>query len=332
MFGSKNSGQLRWYLAALGFVWATVIAGIASAGETQVTICHFPPGNRANYQQITVGAAAVPAHLAHGDFVGTCASDCNVNTTLCNRPPDGCHQAGSCVTSTGLCEFPLQPDFTACTGSVGSSGYSCDYCVRGACIGASSCNPDLSPSCTDLACTNGTCQNEPLNCPASTSSCYAIACEPTLDSCIETCNATVCGDGSPTLCGQAVGCVTDADCASSNPCQQGTCQNSVCVFGKNCQSGNPSVEGFCDAKQGCVDVPNTGCNEYENTNTFAVTLTDSLGFQFTIQPDDVAFICPEVTLPAGVQQIFPVLPTPTPTAMPTPCTGGSCCLYSNCST
>jgi hypothetical protein len=32
-----------------------------------VTICHVPPGNPANAHSITVGAPAVPAHLAHGD-------------------------------------------------------------------------------------------------------------------------------------------------------------------------------------------------------------------------------------------------------------------------
>ena len=45
---------------------------VISANEDKVTICHFPPGNPANQHMITVGASAVPAHLSHGDFVGTC--------------------------------------------------------------------------------------------------------------------------------------------------------------------------------------------------------------------------------------------------------------------
>jgi hypothetical protein len=40
--------------------------------ESQVTICHIPPGNPANAHTITVGASAVPAHLAHGDTLGAC--------------------------------------------------------------------------------------------------------------------------------------------------------------------------------------------------------------------------------------------------------------------
>lgn len=39
-----------------------------------VTICHSPPGNPGNAHTIVVGASAVPAHLAHGDQLGTCES------------------------------------------------------------------------------------------------------------------------------------------------------------------------------------------------------------------------------------------------------------------
>jgi hypothetical protein len=42
-------------------------------GADKVTICHVPPGNPANAHTITVGAPAVPAHLAHGDTLGPCA-------------------------------------------------------------------------------------------------------------------------------------------------------------------------------------------------------------------------------------------------------------------
>ena len=41
-------------------------------GTTKVDVCHIPPGNPDNAHTITVGAPAVEAHLAHGDFVGSC--------------------------------------------------------------------------------------------------------------------------------------------------------------------------------------------------------------------------------------------------------------------
>ncbi|MGE5180648.1 MAG: hypothetical protein ACM31C_01235 [Acidobacteriota bacterium] len=39
----------------------------------KTTVCHIPPGNPANAHTICVGNAAVPAHMDHGDFLGTCS-------------------------------------------------------------------------------------------------------------------------------------------------------------------------------------------------------------------------------------------------------------------
>jgi hypothetical protein len=65
-----------------------VLAGVATApapaqsGVLKVTICHVPPGNPGNAHTITVGAPAVPAHLAHGDSLGECGgNDDNDNDT-----------------------------------------------------------------------------------------------------------------------------------------------------------------------------------------------------------------------------------------------------------
>ena len=271
MFGSNNSGQLRWCLAALAFVWAAAIGGIASAGN-KVTICHFPPGNPSNFQQITIDAAGVAAHLAHGDFLGTCASDCNANKTLCNTPPDQCHQVGTCVASTGLCEFPTQPDRTACTGL---DGLSCDSCLSGACVSVSSCPPGPNGDATYCAPTNGgTCMPAVTtsSCPPAANpspgsnpprQCYASALEPSIGQCIESCIATVCGDGSLTVCGNAVGCVTAADCAPQtigdtglpNQCITASCQSSVCVYSSvfcgTGANGPGQPEGACDPGFGC---------------------------------------------------------------------------------
>lgn len=40
--------------------------------EHKVTICHIPPGNPANAHTIRVDESALPAHLAHGDYLGPC--------------------------------------------------------------------------------------------------------------------------------------------------------------------------------------------------------------------------------------------------------------------
>ncbi|MFD0964955.1 hypothetical protein [Pseudofulvibacter geojedonensis] len=45
----------------------------------KVTICHIPPGNPDNAHEITVSTNAVRAHLAHGDSIGNCPCDDDVN-------------------------------------------------------------------------------------------------------------------------------------------------------------------------------------------------------------------------------------------------------------
>lgn len=42
------------------------------ADTMKTTVCHIPPGNPANKHTICVGNPAVPAHRAHGDFLGSC--------------------------------------------------------------------------------------------------------------------------------------------------------------------------------------------------------------------------------------------------------------------
>ena len=44
----------------------------AQLDQGWVTICHIPPGNPANMHTITISVNALPAHLAHGDYVGNC--------------------------------------------------------------------------------------------------------------------------------------------------------------------------------------------------------------------------------------------------------------------
>lgn len=38
-------------------------------------VCHIPPGNPQNRKTLKIGKPAVPAHLGHGDFEGSCSED-----------------------------------------------------------------------------------------------------------------------------------------------------------------------------------------------------------------------------------------------------------------
>src|SRR6476659_8001022 len=86
---SKGEPPMRFWLKFVSiasiagvFAWAASAAPLQTAGNganvgygygaAKVTICHIPPGNPNNAHTITVGASAVPAHLAHGDTLGPC--------------------------------------------------------------------------------------------------------------------------------------------------------------------------------------------------------------------------------------------------------------------
>jgi hypothetical protein len=45
--------------------------------DKKIIVCHIPPGNPANAHDIEISVNALPAHLAHGDFVGGCHSECD---------------------------------------------------------------------------------------------------------------------------------------------------------------------------------------------------------------------------------------------------------------
>ena len=44
-------------------------------GEDKITICHYPPGNKKNPQQLEIPISAWPAHQAHGDVLGPCPQE-----------------------------------------------------------------------------------------------------------------------------------------------------------------------------------------------------------------------------------------------------------------
>jgi hypothetical protein len=47
--------------------------------QTKVFICHLPPGNPLNAKTLRLPEAALKAHLAHGDYLGECEPEDDIN-------------------------------------------------------------------------------------------------------------------------------------------------------------------------------------------------------------------------------------------------------------
>jgi hypothetical protein len=108
--------------AFLVFAATATIPRVAAA--VSVPVCHSPPGNPANAHVITVGEAAIPAHLMHGDYPGaSCACEA-VEGASCGANQAPCCAALKCVADItgaftcqpGTSSNPLPPG-NACTNS-----------------------------------------------------------------------------------------------------------------------------------------------------------------------------------------------------------------------
>src|SRR4051812_6443752 len=74
----------------------------------KVTVCHVPPGNHCNEHTIRVGKSAVPAHIAHGDYPGSCDAPPPTPT------PPACFAETVACTATAECCSGLACTLGAC--------------------------------------------------------------------------------------------------------------------------------------------------------------------------------------------------------------------------
>ena len=130
-----------------------VLSAPAAFGKT--VICHVPPDNPAQRQSITVGDAAVPAHLAHGDCLGACTV-CGCGFTPANIPNIDCVGGTFCQSTAAGCQFfCLGPPACDCGGDPGCCDASpcCEDCPG---AGAPECNVSTC-SCDPAECCIDTC-------------------------------------------------------------------------------------------------------------------------------------------------------------------------------
>lgn len=72
-----TDGEVAYWGAPL--IWGDngCIDVVSVGANGKVDICHLPPGNPSNQQDLSVSTSALDAHLAHGDWLGACMT-CSV--------------------------------------------------------------------------------------------------------------------------------------------------------------------------------------------------------------------------------------------------------------
>lgn len=231
--------RVVWAIALALAMQVSVAHAAKTSAEDKLDICHIPPGTPWQSHTITIGAGALPAHLAHGDLLGPCQNDCRLFGTDCDDG-DAC-TADSCDPATGAC---LHGQPTDCDDGDVCTDDSCDP-VTG------ECRNEVVPlrSCDDGdACTSAdVCQVGVEHCAGT----------PT-ENCCE--SAEQCGDGNPcTIDGCTMNqCTHDAkDCDDGDACTVDGCSplDGECMSApKNCDDQDESTVDSCDQATGmCVN-------------------------------------------------------------------------------
>jgi len=248
-----------WNVLVASF--ALVVGSLAQAAPVpKVTICHFPPGNPANVQVITVGAPAVPAHIANHNDAVCPAGDSNCcfggnNPSLCTNFQTDVNNCGGCGN---VCRLPnATPACTsgACTISSCNPGFgNCDNNTANGCETtlntASNCGACGNACAAGASCTGGSCV-----CPSGDVVCNGACVDESTDNnncgaCGKVCTAdATCTDGTCVVACPSGEILCGGTCVDPNtdPNNCGGC-GTACAAGDSCAAGTcvpPAVSGAC---------------------------------------------------------------------------------------
>lgn len=70
----NNNGDVANWGAPLSWGKTNCPSDIPLNANGKINICHLPPGNPNNAQDLEVAPAALDAHLSHGDWLGSCTA------------------------------------------------------------------------------------------------------------------------------------------------------------------------------------------------------------------------------------------------------------------
>ncbi len=253
-----------------------------AAPKPKVTICHFPPGNPANWHTITISENALQTHQnRHGDLIDIACEDASCDQ-LCGDG-DVCTQDVLADVDDCLCIPEPRPQID--------------------CDDSNPCTVDSCVSDDDQGCVNTAVPNEPAwpcMVPEGAGVCVDGLCEVDLcadvvcdapDQCQDagTCNpdsgmceyppaddGTTCDDGDPSttddqcssgICEGEPDLCFDVSCAAPDQCElPGTCDpaTGLCEYqpaddGTTCDDGDPSTTGDQCSSGICEGEPPVGC-------------------------------------------------------------------------
>ncbi len=232
----KKLHGITLLVAALAFLLAAVAQ---AAPKPKVTICHFPPGNPANWHTITISENALQKHQdKHGDLIGIACEDATCEQLSSDgdactqdvmaseeciplpfpRPPVDCEDDNPC--SQNDCD-----SVDGCLNTPEPAGWPCmENDLAGVCDGAGTC--DL---CADVVC------DAPDQCQEA-GTCNAGVCEYP-----DAPDGTTCDDGDPNTTGDM--------------CNTGTCEGELDLcLGVDCDDSNSCTADSCDPATGaCIN-------------------------------------------------------------------------------
>ncbi len=231
-----------WIVGNLVLLGTVLVQAAGGQGGGPTTICHLPPGDPDAAHTITVSAAALPAHLGHGDPIGACAPSCAGSGAACSDHADCC----STFCNQSICETPCVENGIACS----TSAECCSgFCGGGLC--ATPCAGNGDPCTVNEQCCGNNCQDGACVPPCTVN---GAACSSNAQCCSGSCQSGTCVPACATNGGL---CTLSAECCSGICSGEGICAaectigpelgGAACSFELPCCPADGPAGGVCIA-------------------------------------------------------------------------------------
>lgn len=212
-----------------------------AGGSDKVQVCHIPPDNPSNFHTITIAEKSLQAHLAHGDYLGTCDESCE---TICD---DGNPCTQNVDYDANVCTCLSVPVLVDCDDGSLCTTDSCDLTTGGCVNDLINCGP--ADACTVTYCDPLVgCGVQQLSCPDDGDECTDDTCDPALG-CLYTniCSGgPECENGDFRSCGSDVGQCQSGIEYCVDQVWSGVCEGQVGPTAESCDGVDNNCDGRID--------------------------------------------------------------------------------------